>query len=105
MVRVEKEGGSSGKRDVAHLREKLAGFDFDGVSPNGPKIERARPVSSAAQAGNVKLVEGRWNEAWLDEAETFPQEGQGFHDDQVDAVSGAVEALAFGQRRRLRHRA
>jgi hypothetical protein len=42
-----------------------------------------------AEAGNVALVPGPWNGAFLDELSTFPQ---GAHDDQVDAAS-----LAFSQ--------
>jgi len=51
---------------------------------------RANPVSSQAEAGNVKLVRGKWINDFLDEAELFPY---GAHDDQVDAVSGAFEML------------
>jgi len=47
-------------------------------------------VSSAAERGNVRLVHGRWIGDFLDELEAFPL---GSHDDQVDALSGAVTKL------------
>ena len=68
----------------------LVGWTFSGNRSTGPKAERARPLSSAAQAGNVRLLRGAWIGAFLDEAEAFPGSG---HDDQVDAVSGAMTKL------------
>jgi len=59
------------------------------VRPTGPKAERAAPVASAAEQGNLKLLSGPWVSTFLDEANAFPL---GPHDDMVDAVSGA-----FGQ--------
>jgi phage terminase large subunit-like protein len=40
--------------------------------------------------GNVALVKGAWNNAYLEELRTFPN---GAHDDQVDASSRAFAAL------------
>ena len=97
---IEQEPGSSGKATVDFYRRKvLAGFEVRGNVASGSKAERARPLSSAAEAGNVCLVEGAWNRDFLDEAELFPTPG--VHDDIVDAVSGAVEVLAV-RRARLR---
>jgi len=88
---MEQEPGSSGISDIDHYaRQVLKGFSFWGVKTTGPKEERATPVSSAAEAGNIKLVNGPWINTFLDEFEAFPQ---GMHDDQVDAVSGAFEQL------------
>jgi predicted phage terminase large subunit-like protein len=90
-IRVEQEGGASGKRDVDGMRRGVfLGLDFDGKSPDGNKAERAKPFSRAAQAGNVDLVEAAWNQDYLDEHELFPD---GLHDDQVDASSGAMKFL------------
>jgi predicted phage terminase large subunit-like protein len=54
------------------------------------KEARAKPASAQAQAGNIKLVCGRWNAQFLDELENFPE---GAHDDQVDALSGAFNEV------------
>jgi len=92
VVHLEQEPGSSGVNVIDHYRRNvLPEFAFYGDKVTGDKTERARPLSSAAQAGNVKLVRGPWNVAFLDEAESFPQ---GSHDDQVDAVSGGRAKLA-----------
>jgi predicted phage terminase large subunit-like protein len=59
---------------------------------------RALPVASRAESGNVKLVDGAWVKEWLDEATVFPH---GAHDDQVDAVSGAVQMIGEHKRKIL----
>lgn len=88
---MEQEPGSSGVDVISHYsRNVLAGFEFRGVKTSGPKTERASPVSSAAEAGNIFIVQAPWNGAFLDEVESFPG---GSHDDQVDALSGAFSKV------------
>ena len=92
-IRMEQEPGASGLNTIAHYaRRVLVGHDYAGVRTTGNKVERARPVSSAAHAGNVKLVDSAWIGDFLDELEAFPG---GSHDDQVDALSGAVSQLSL----------
>jgi len=89
---MEREGGASGKIAGANMvRRVLAGFAAQALPKNQNKAEAARPISAAAKNGNVFIVRGDWNEAWFDEAEMFPKPG--FHDDQVDAVSGGFNWL------------
>ena len=88
---MEQEPGSSGVDVISHYsRNVLAGFEFRGVKTSGPKTERAGPVSSAAEAGNIFVVQSPWNGLFLDELEAFPD---GLHDDQVDALSGAFSKV------------
>lgn len=90
---MEQEPGSAGVNTIDHYaREVLKGYRFTGIKTTGSKALRAAPLSSAAEHGNVKLVRGEWNKAFLDEVETFPI---GSHDDQVDAASGAHEQLSL----------
>lgn len=87
-VWMEQEPGSGGVNTIDHYRrEVLNGYDFRADKVTGSKMERARPLSAAAEAGNVSLVRGAWNESFLDELCAFPEGG---HDDQVDAASGAL---------------
>lgn len=90
-IYMEQEPGSSGVVVVEHYARALAGYAFEGIRSTGDKVVRADPLSSQAQVGNVKLVAGTWNEAWLIEAEGFPM---GAHDDQVDSASGAFAQIA-----------
>lgn len=88
---IEQEPGASGKSVIDHYQRRvLPGWAVTGDKVTGPKVTRARAVSAAAEAGNLRLVRGAWIPAWLDEAEAFPQ---GSHDDQVDAVAGAVSKV------------
>ena len=45
----------------------------------------------AVNNDNVFLLMAEWNDSFLEECTVFPQEG--FHDDQVDAASGAFTQL------------
>ena len=91
-IHMEQEPGDSGKRVIDHFtRNVLRGFAFYGHRSTGSKELRANPVSSQAEAGNVKLIEGVWNGDFLDEAVAFPTPG--VHDDQIDALSGACEVI------------
>lgn len=99
-VYMEQEPGSAGVESVDHYHKLLAGYIFHAVKTTGSKAERAGPFASSAGAGaesaygNVKLVLGTWNSAFLDEAEAFPI---GSHDDQVDAASGAFAKLCHSE--------
>ncbi|NLH62454.1 MAG: phage terminase large subunit [Ignavibacteriales bacterium] len=94
-IYMEQEPGSSGVNNIDHYqRQVLNGFIFYPDKKSNSKELRARPVSSAAEAGNIKLVRGSWNDDFLDEIEAFPQ---GEHDDQIDALSGAFEKLNSGE--------
>jgi predicted phage terminase large subunit-like protein len=90
-VFMEQEPGSSGVQAIDHYtRHVLRGFNFRGEKATGSKEVRAAPLSSYAEAGNVKLLKGPWINDFLDELESFPG---GEHDDQVDAASGAFGKL------------
>jgi len=69
----------------------LAGFNVKAIRPTGDKETRAKAFAAQAEAGNVRLVRGPWNNAFLDELCTFPN---GRWDDQVDAASDAFNELA-----------
>lgn len=72
----------------------LIGHVIHASRPDKDKIARAQPWVARAERGRVYLVRGAWNGAFLNEATSFPV---GAHDDQVDAVSGALSLLAQRQ--------
>jgi phage terminase large subunit-like protein len=45
----------------------LAGYVVHAERPTGDKVTRARPFAAQVEAGNVALVRGAWNLAYLDE--------------------------------------
>lgn len=88
---IEQEPGASGVGVIDHYRRNVIPmYDLISSKTSGSKITRARPVSAQAEAGNIKLVKGKWIPDFLDEASSFPFG----HDDMVDAVCGAFEHLA-----------
>ena len=91
-VWMEQEPGSSGVSVIANYAKLLAGYTFHGERATGPKEVRADNFAAQAEAGNVKIVKGDWNAAYLDELSAFPT---GAHDDQVDATTGAFNKLAL----------
>jgi len=92
-IRMEEEKGASGKNLIDHYaRHILPGRDFAGVPATGDKFLLAGPLASAAEAGNVVLVQGPWITSFLDEIDGYPE---GDHDDQVVACSlGLKECVA-----------
>lgn len=101
-VRIEQEGGSSGKYVTEDLTAELIGFDAKGasVSGKGGKLLRARPASAQAEALRILLPEGvAWVSEFLDEVEAFDgQENGGSHDDIVDTLSATVDYWATKRR-------
>jgi predicted phage terminase large subunit-like protein len=69
----------------------LAGFSVRLDRVTGSKVERAQPFAAQAEAGNVRIVRGTWNQDYLQELCAFPL---GVLKDQVDASSGAFNKLA-----------
>lgn len=95
-VREEQEPGASGKSMIAIHTRMLAGHDYAGRVPSGPKTTRWRPLAVQAEAGNVVLLRGEWNQAWLQEMTSVPESK---HDDQADSVAGAFEEVVFGRKK------
>lgn len=89
-IRLEAE--KAGVIELAFLLRdrRLSGHRIDAVPPKGDKYTRAGPFASRVNGGQVLMVRGAWNRAFLDELAVFPA---GAHDDQVDAASGAYEQV------------
>lgn len=98
-IRMEQEPAASGKTVIADYRTRvLAGYDFRGIPSSGSKEDRARPVSSRAEAGDITLVRGAWIPAFLDQLEAYTGDvDQHAHDDIVDGLSGAYRELTLGR--------
>lgn len=90
-IRIPKDAGQAGIAQAEDYVTALAGFIVSAVAPTGSKEVRAKPLSSQVEVGNVVLLRGAWNDAFLDEVGMFPA---GSHDDQVDAAADAFNELA-----------
>ena len=87
------EDSSSCKSIIDSLRREkdLLRFSFKPVPVINDKLTRALAWSHLAEAGKLKLVRGAWIKPFVSELIRFPK---GKHDDQVDAVSVAVQLMA-----------
>lgn len=88
---LEQEPGSGGKESAESSVRNLDGFTARAEPVTGDKATRAMPLAAQGEVGNVDMLSGSWNAAFLDELAAFPH---GRHDDQVDAASGAFAKLA-----------
>lgn len=95
-ISLPQDPGQAGKVQSADMVAMLAGFVARAEPETGDKVTRAEPFSVQCEAGNVLIVKGEWNDAYLDELCLFPS---GQFKDQVDATSGAFGRLAKPQAR------
>lgn len=86
VIGIEQEPGSSGVDSVQDEIRLLAGWPVFADRPSGDKNVRLMPFQAQAEAGNVRLMRGAWNQAYLDELTAIPN---GRYRDQGDATAGA----------------
>ena len=91
------ESAIHGKAVVQELRrqKEIRRFALCEVPVKGDKLTRALAWLNLAEEGKVILVRGPWNDEFVDEVCRFPD---GRYDDQVDAVSLAVNMLSRTQK-------
>jgi predicted phage terminase large subunit-like protein len=90
LIGVEQEPGSSGLDSVQDDIRLLMGFAVFADRPSGDKDTRMMPFVAQAEAGNVRLVAGDWNQDFIDELCAIPN---GRYRDQSDATAGAFNRL------------
>lgn len=90
--------GQAGNHQVMAFGRLLAGHTFDSSTESGDKESRANPFASQVKAGNVFLVRGPWNDAFVAEAAVFSNRAR--YKDQVDAASRCyAKLLAMSNRK------
>ena len=96
-IGLEQDPGQAGKAEVQDHVRNLAGYNVVVNAVRESKGVRAKPLSAQAEQGNVKLVRGAWNEAFIRELENFDGSASCVSD-QTDAASGAFHMLATVKR-------
>ena len=89
-ISAPQDPGQAGKAQKMYIARQLVGYNIRFSPETGDKATRAEPFAAQAEAGNVRIVAGDWNEAFLEELCLFPFST---FKDQVDAASRAFNEL------------
>ena len=89
-VSIPQDPGQAGKTQVLYLTRTMPGHRISTSPETGDKITRAEPFAAQVNVGNVLMLRGEWNDAYINELRIFPN---GTYDDQVDASSRAFGEL------------
>lgn len=92
-ISLPQDPGQAGKSQVAALIKMLAGYIVRSSTETGDKVTRFGPFSAQAEAGNVDVLRGEWNDKWFSCLEGFPVAK---HDDEADCTSRAFEIVSTG---------
>jgi predicted phage terminase large subunit-like protein len=88
-ISIPQDPGAAGKAQVVYTAKQLAHYSVSFSPESGDKVVRAEPFAAQVNVGNVLLLRGDWNDAYIKELQMFPN---GKKDDQVDASSRAFNA-------------
>jgi predicted phage terminase large subunit-like protein len=91
IVALPQDPGQAGAAQISMLSRGLAGYRIISSPERDAKVVRAMPAATQVDAGNLMMVAAPWNDAFLAELKSFPH---GNKDDQVDALSRAVNTMA-----------
>lgn len=91
IIRVPIEPGQAGVDQYERDVEFFSGYTVRGERPTGAKEVRAEPMSIQAEFGHIYLVEGEWNEPFLEQLCAFPAAA---NDDMVDSAADAFNECA-----------
>lgn len=93
IVDIPQDPGQAGKSQVAAFVKLLHGFNVKSSTESGSKVQRAELFASQVEAGNVYILRGSWNDAFINEATVFPNSE---FKDQIDAISRAYARIISG---------
>lgn len=81
------EPKASGKTVVQELRSLTQLNVVEAPTPTGSKVERVNAASPFIEAGRVVLIDGAWNEGFVNQCAGFPTAA---HDDMLDCLTQAI---------------
>ena len=85
-IRIPQDPAQAGKYQVQNFVKLLSGYSVIAERVTGDKETRAGSIAAQVNIGNVFMLRGAWNRAFIEELRLFPN---GINDDQVDALSDA----------------
>jgi predicted phage terminase large subunit-like protein len=90
-VRFEEESGAAGGYVSVLFRQQLVGWQIAPMRANASKQVRAGLAMEYSRNGQLKMLDAPWSELLTAELTIFPN---GQHDDLVDAMCYAINAIA-----------
>jgi predicted phage terminase large subunit-like protein len=93
VVDIPQDPGQAGKDQAQSIVRSMPGYNIRYSPEPGDKILKLEPMSAQAEAGNILVVRGDWNEEWFDEICAVPNNQ---FKDQVDATHRAWLRLTQG---------
>ena len=93
--RIYVEPKASGKSIVQTLVRETGLNVKEDKPPTKDKVARVSDISASLESGRVSLLNGNWNEEFLDQLTKFPAAK---HDDMVDCLVMAVNKEIWGSR-------
>ena len=93
-ISIPQDPGAAGKSQALRMVQMLDGYRVRTSPETGDKVTRFGGFSAQAEAGNVLILRGAWNEDWFTQLEGFPEAA---HDDDPDSTSRAFNALSQRQ--------
>lgn len=82
------EDKANGSAIISMLRKEFG--NIVPVNPDGGKVARVNAIAPMVEAGSVNILKAEWNNDFIEECVSFPN---GKHDDEVDAMSQALNRL------------
>lgn len=97
----QQDPGSAGVDSAEATNKLLVGYPAKFETVSGSKEDRSDSLEDAFEGGLMFMLQGVWNEPYVEESCVFPR---GKYDDQVDAASSAYNKLLemIGQHRESR---
>jgi predicted phage terminase large subunit-like protein len=94
-ILIPQDPGQAGRAYAADVVRQIieAGFTARIRPTNKSKVQRFAPFSALAEAGGVRVVEGSWNDEYLEELERFDGSRR-VKDDAVDSTGDGFSYLA-----------
>lgn len=91
--RIYVEPKASGKSVVQQLRRATLLNIIEAPAPEKDKMTRVNAITPTLEAGRCMLIQGNWNQPYLDELGLFPNAS---NDDQVDTTVMAIDRVIKG---------
>ena len=89
-IALPQDPAQAGKAQAQNFIKLLVGYSARAARAGGDKVTRFGAFSAQAEAGNVLVLRGQWNEEWFTALEGFPE---ATHDDDADSTSEAFNEL------------